>query len=84
MTNYTIGTSYERRFIDNLLKKGLAIRAGRFYGSKGPTDVWWVTPSGVHIEAQLKYSKNKPYISSKELKKLKEFAKSISNCIHWL
>ncbi len=77
MTNYTIGTSYERRFINNLLATGEAIRGARFYHSEGPTDVWWVDKRGNHIEAQLKYSKNKPYISKEERKKLRKFARSV-------
>lgn len=77
MTNYAIGARFERRFIDNLLKRGSAIRAGRFYGSKGPTDVWWVTPLGKHREAQLKFSRVKPYISKEERKKLRDFARSV-------
>lgn len=78
MTNYSIGASYERRFILDLLKSGQAIRGARFYHSEGPTDVWWVDKEGNHNEAQLKFSKNKPYISPQELENLQKFAYSIA------
>ena len=73
--NYKIGASFESRFIANLLKNKDAIKAGRFFASKGVTDVWWVDVKGHHNEAQLKFSsKSKPYISSAEMQKLQLFA----------
>ena len=83
--NFRSGTAFEARFIAKLLKEDKAIKAGRFYASKGITDVWWVSPQGVHHEAQLKFSKNKPYIHPQELKKLQEFADKVSGMIGvWL
>ena len=76
--NYAKGASFETRFIANLLKKGDAVKAGRFYASKGITDVWWVDIKGVHNEAQLKFSSiNKPYISPHEIEDLKRFARQM-------
>jgi len=73
--NKRIGTSFESRFIANLLKNKEAVKAGRFYASKGVTDVWWVDNDGRHNEAQLKFSsKKKPYISPDEMQRLKIFA----------
>jgi len=73
--NYRKGSSFESRFISNLLKYGDAIKAGRFYASKGVTDVWWVDDNGHHNEAQLKFSSIvKPYISPTEMQKLELFA----------
>lgn len=74
--NYQKGASFEARFIAKMVKTGRAIKAGRFYASKGVTDVWWADNNGIHNEAQLKYSKNRPYISPAELQRLKRFAKS--------
>ncbi len=55
------GTAFESRFIAKLLKDRNAVKAGRFYASKGVTDVWWVDDQGRHNEAQLKFStKAKP------------------------
>lgn len=83
--NYRMGSSFERRFINNLLKDCIvldhnttlhAIKSGRFHASKGIADVWWVNEFGKFNEAQLKYSsKRKPYISPAELENLKEYAK---------
>ena len=71
--NYRRGSSFESRFIANLLKNGDSVKGGRFFASKGITDVWWVDIEGVHNEAQLKFSSKKnPYISPKELEELKE------------
>ena len=73
--NYRKGASFESRFITNLKKDGYAIKAGRFYASKGVTDVWWVDDKGHHNEAQLKFSsKTTPYISPAEMQKLELFA----------
>ena len=83
--NFRSGTAFEARFIAKLLKEGKAIKAGRFYASKGITDVWWVSPQGVHHEAQLKFSKNKPYISPAELAKLQKFADKVAGVMGvWL
>lgn len=83
--NYRKGTSFESRFIRNLVEKKKAVKAGRFYASKGITDVWWVTPNGKHHEAQLKFSKNKPYIHPKELDTLQSFAdKLLGVIVIWL
>jgi len=75
--NYVSGKNFEGRFIAKLIMSDKAVRGGRFYGSKGPTDVWWVDKQGTHNEAQLKYSRKKPYISPRELIELGEFAKSV-------
>jgi len=76
--NYRKGTQFEARFIANLLKNEDAVKAGRFYASKGITDVWWVDIKAVHNEAQLKFSsKQKPQISSRELETLKHFARKM-------
>jgi len=83
--NYQKGANFEARFISKLLKTGKAVKVGRFYASKGITDVWWVDQNGVHNEAQLKYSKNKPYISPKEFENLEWFAKSMKEFMKiWL
>ena len=76
--NYRIGSSFEARFLVNLIKNEDAVKGGRFYASKGITDVWWVDIKGVHNEAQLKFSsKKKPYISPRELEDLKRFARKM-------
>jgi len=73
--NYRKGASFELRFVSDLIKKFKAIKSGRFYASRGITDVWWVDEHGRHNEAQLKFSSiKKPYISPEELEKLKVFA----------
>ena len=73
--NYRKGASFESRFISKLVKDGIAVKAGRFFASKGITDCWWVDNKGRHNEAQLKFSSmKKPYISPSELQKLKVFA----------
>ena len=73
--NYRAGAGFEARFIKELVSKGIAVKAGRFYASKGVTDVWWVDKKGVHNEAQLKYSsKKQPYIAPHERQNLKRFA----------
>lgn len=84
--NYTSGAAFEARFIGQLLKKGIAVKAGRFYASKGFTDVWWVDKKGIHNEAQLKYSKiKKPYIAPHELQELKRHAREMDGYMRvWL
>ena len=84
--NYRKGASFEARFIANLIKNGDAVKAGRFYASKGITDVWWVDTKAVHNEAQLKFSsKQKPPISPHELEDLKRFAHSMKEYMKiWL
>lgn len=73
--NYRKGASFESRFIANIVKRGGAVKAGRFFASKGVTDVWWVDEKGHHNEAQLKFSsKATPYISPAEMEKLELFA----------
>ncbi len=72
--NYVAGRNFESRFLKQLLDAKIAVKGGRFFASKGVTDVWWVDKKGIHNEAQLKYSKNKPYISPHEMQNLKEFA----------
>jgi len=80
--NYRKGASFESRFIANLLKNGHAIKAGRFYASKGVTDVWWVDENGRHNEAQLKFSSKKtPYISPGEMQNLELFATDMNGKI---
>lgn len=74
--NFRSGTAYEARFLANLIKNEDAVKGGRFYASKGITDVWWVDVEGTHNEAQLKFSSKKnPYISPHELDDLKMFAR---------
>ena len=84
--NYRKGASFEARFIANLIKNEDAVKAGRFFASKGITDVWWVDIKGVHNEAQLKFSsKKKPYISPHELEDLKRFARRMKKYMKiWL
>lgn len=84
--NYRKGASFEARFLVKLIKDGKAVKGGRFYASKGITDIWWVDNQGRHNEAQLKFSSNKePYISPRELQKLKIFATDmIGKIIVWL
>jgi hypothetical protein len=84
--NYRKGSSFESRFIANLLRNEDAVKGGRFYASKGITDVWWVDINGVHNEAQLKFSSIKdPYISPNEMEDLKGFARRMKNYMKiWL
>jgi len=84
--NYRMGAGFEARFIKQLVVSGDAVKAGRFYASKGITDVWWCTQYGIHNEAQLKYSsKRKPYISPKEFNTLQEFANKMKGIMPvWL
>ena len=82
--NYRIGSSFERRFVNDLLKSGKAIRANRFYGSRGVVDVYWVEPNGQYNEAQLKYSHNKPYISPKEKTRVIEYATKLHQIQVWI
>jgi len=80
--NYRKGSSFESRFVAKLIREGKAIKGGRFYASKGITDVWWVDQTGKHNEAQLKYSGIKdPYISPAEMDNLKSFAKEVGDKI---
>ena len=73
--NYRKGASFESRFIANIVKRGDGVKAGRFFASKGVTDVWWVDEKGHHNEAQLKFSSiAKPYISPAEMRKIELFA----------
>ena len=84
--NYRAGAGFEARFIAKLIKEGIAVKAGRFYASKGITDVWWVDKKGVHNEAQLKYSAiKKPYISPNEKQELIRFSIKMKGCMDvWL
>jgi Holliday junction resolvase len=84
--NFRSGTAYEARFLAGLLRNEDAVKGGRFYASKGITDVWWVDIKGVHNEAQLKFSsKKKPYISPHELEDLKRFARKMKGFMKvWL
>ena len=80
--NYRKGQSFESRFIAKLLKDGIAVKTGRFYASKGVTDVWWVDQKGHHNEAQLKFSGIRdPYISPTEIENLQEFASKMGDRI---
>ncbi len=38
--NYLKGAGFERRFIDKLVKDKIAVKSGRFYASRGITDVF--------------------------------------------
>lgn len=84
--NYRKGASFESRFIANLIKNGDAVKAGRFFASKGITDCWWVDIKGVHNEAQLKFSSiNNPYITPHELEDLQRFARRMKKYMKiWL
>ncbi len=84
--NYRKGASFEGRFIANLIKNEDAVKGGRFFASKGITDVWWVDIEGVHNEAQLKFSSIKnPYISPYELEDLQRFARRMKKYMKiWL
>ncbi len=83
--NFRSGTAFEARFIANLIRNEDAVKGGRFFASKGITDVWWVDIKGVHNEAQLKFSKKKPYINPRELEDLKRFARRMKNYMKvWL
>ncbi len=84
--NYRKGSSFESRFIANLLRNEDAVKGGRFYASKGITDVWWIDTKGVHNEAQLKFSSiKKPYISPHELEDLQRFARRMKKYMKiWL
>lgn len=80
--NYRIGASFEARFLAKLIRDDKAIKGGRFYASKGPTDIWYVDYQGKHNECQLKFSSIKePYISPNELNKLKLFASDMNGKI---
>jgi len=80
--NYRKGASFESRFVTNIVKYGGAVKAGRFFASKGITDVWWVDEKGHHNEAQLKFSSiTKPYISPAEMEKLEIFATDMNGKI---
>jgi len=80
--NYRKGSSFESRFISKLVNDGIAVKAGRFFASKGITDCWWVDNNGKHNEAQVKFSSiKKPYISPTELQKLKVFAADMNGKI---
>jgi len=84
--NYRRGTSFESRFIANLLKNGDSVKGGRFFASKGITDVWWVDINGIHNEAQLKFSsKTNPRITPHELENLQRFARRMKKYMKiWL
>lgn len=84
--NFRKGAAFEARFIASLIKNKNAVKGGRFYASKGVTDVWWVDNDGRHNEAQLKFSsKQDPYISTLERENLKSFAtKMYGKIIVWL
>ena len=73
--NYRIGASFERRFVNDLLKSGRAIKENRFFASRGIMDIFWVEQDGRYCEAQLKFSsKSKAYISPKERDTVCEYA----------
>ena len=83
--NFRKGTAFESRFLANLIRNGDAVKGARFYASRGITDVWWVDIKGVHNEAQLKFSRKKPYIRDIELESLKCFARKMRGYIKvWL
>jgi len=84
--NFRSGTAFEARFLAQLIKNNDAVKGGRFFASKGITDVWWVDTKGVHNEAQLKFSsKTKPYISPHEFEDLKLFARRMKSYMKiWL
>ncbi len=79
--NYVAGRNFESRFLADLKRRGKSIKGGRFYASKGITDVWWVSPKGVHHEAQLKYSRKKPYIAPHEMQELRQFSRDMNGKI---
>lgn len=79
--NYRKGYSFESRFSKKLIRDGKAVRSGRFYASKGICDVWWVDFKGNYNEAQLKFATGKPYISPKEMRRIKSYAKNMDGYI---
>ena len=83
--NKRSGNSYESRFVKKMLKFG-ARSAFRHYGSIGVTDVEWTDKEGQQHEAQLKFSKKKPYITAAESERLYVYAieKIKQNIIVWL
>jgi len=84
--NYRKGASFEARFLAKLIKDDKAVKGGRFYASRGVTDIWWADYQGRHNEAQLKFSSiREPYISPDEIEKLKVFATEMTGkIIVWL
>ena len=85
--NYRKGATYERRFVNDLLKSGRAIKANRFFASRGVTDVYWVEQDGRYCEAQLKYTSsriNKAYISPKEKDRICEYAAKFHQITVWI
>ncbi len=82
--NYRKGASFEQRFCQDLLKSGRAVIAKRFFASKGVMDVYWLEQDGRYCEAQLKYSKNKAYISPKEKDRVFEYAKKFHQVTCWI
>ena len=83
--NYRIGSSFERRFVNDLLKSGRAVIANRFYASKGVMDVYWLEQDGRYCEGQLKYSsKDKAYISPKERERICEYAAKFHQVTVWI
>ena len=82
---YVAGKNFESRFLAELKEKKISVKSGRFYASRGVTDVWWVDQKGTHHEAQLKYSSTKPYIAAHEMRELKKFATEVKDQIKvWL
>ena len=77
------GNNYENRFIKKMLDLG-AERAIRHYGSIGVTDVEWTDKHGQKHEAQLKFSSAKPRITTAEVGRLYEYAKSKKDTLVWL
>lgn len=82
--NYRIGASFERRFVNELLKTGKAIKANRFYASRGIADVYWLDKNGTYHEAQLKYSHGKPYISPQEKERIVQYAEKFPQITVWI
>ena len=85
--NYRKGATFERRFCNDLKKSGRAIKAERFYASKGVMDVYWVEQDGKYCEAQLKYTSSKDktaYISPKERDIICEYAAKYHQITCWI
>jgi len=82
--NYRKGAGFESRFIAKLIKDKVAVRSGRFYASRGITDVFWVDMDGKYHEAQLKYSSTKPYISPKERQQVTQYASKYGQITVWI
>lgn len=80
--NYRSGSGFERRRIQELLEKKIAIRGDRNYASKGICDLWYIDNKGKAHEEQLKYSRiRNPVISTEEFIRLIQYALEVEGKI---